>query len=173
MGLFFTWLYTKPKSYLLHIIGLTTALLIYMTTVVIAMTILGVSGPDWMELEDKPVEYRFIFLLFLFLGIPLNSILEELIYRMPLTLICRVWPGHHVSLWAAVTSSIIFGCVHGGIATLPMQGVLGIVLSLSYLKCGGMEGKFWRPYAVTVTIHTLYNFPLICTGLTGTFLELI
>ncbi|MEK9155610.1 MAG: CPBP family intramembrane glutamic endopeptidase [Patescibacteria group bacterium] len=177
MPKFIIWLYNKPKSYLLHISFITALVLVYVIvgSIVeqITSTIVGTRlVPDWLEIEGKPLEYQIIFLIFLLLGAPLNSVIEELIFRAPLSVVGKIWPGHRVGIWVALVSSIIFGYIHGGLATIPAQGVLGMILCFSYMKCGGMEGKFWRPIGVTIAVHTLYNFVLLCVGLTSLSLEL-
>lgn len=96
---------------------------------------------------------------------PFACMVEELISRAPLSMIGKIWPGSAMPLLAAILSSIFFGWLHGGWATVPYQGVCGLILSLYYLKAGGQEGTLFRPLSVSYLIHMGYNIALFGLGL--------
>lgn len=81
---------------------------------------------------------------------------EEIIFRVPLGLIAP-----HVqlpiTLTAAVTSSVLFGYLHGGISHIAIQGISGFIYSIIFLKCGGMKGKRLKPLLASTSAHFLGN----------------
>lgn len=65
----------------------------------------------------------------------------------------------------SILSSVVFGYIHGGWFTLPVQGVSGIIFSVVYLKFGGMQGKVILPFVASSITHFFYNgfivFPIL------------
>lgn len=173
------WLQKKPVGlwgYIKHIIAMTTIGLGY-TVVIGAINALAATPilPDWLHMNDKPPLLQLLFMLVLFIGAIPNAIAEELIFRAPISAIVRKWPknGKATIVGIAILSAI-FGFIHGGqhsliggLVTVLSHGPMGILLSLSYLKCGGREGKFWKPIGVTIAIHTLINMILVGTVIIG------
>jgi membrane protease YdiL (CAAX protease family) len=83
-------------------------------------------------------------------------IIEEGAFRAPLT-ISAIYGWHRTTLVILVSSSIIFGLIHGNVLNLLFQGVGGIILGLVYLKCGGMQGKYLKPMFVSTVTHICIN----------------
>lgn len=78
---------------------------------------------------------------------------EELVFR-------KLWLDYMITidkgkliLPAILFSSIIFGLGHDGIFSLPIQGVMGVVFSVVYLRNG-------RSYWPNVLLHALWNSAL-------------
>lgn len=85
------------------------------------------------------------------------AFIEEAIFRLPLVIfIRRNWSPKSV-LIIAVILSVIFGLFHAGIQSLPMQGVSGFLLSLVFLKCGGLQRKFFKAYLSSTAAHLISN----------------
>ncbi len=87
---------------------------------------------------------------------------EEVLFRFPLSFAARFlrrW--ERLRNWAIIILviglSAAFGWVHGGWLFVPMQGVLGAVFCLIYLKCGGFNGKFWKPLLICWIMHVVVN----------------
>lgn len=85
---------------------------------------------------------------------------EELRYRLPL-LLCIV---QSYSWWlvggAVLISSCIFGSIHGDITNIPLQGVAGLLYSIVFLKCGGLQGRPYKALFSSTFCHSGYNFSL-------------
>ena len=84
---------------------------------------------------------------------------EEIVFRAPLSLLgplsCR-WSSQIV-IWAVVLISILFGYLHGDWTNILLQGGLGLIFSLVYLKMGGMRGRVLIPLLASSAVHFLYN----------------
>ena len=87
--------------------------------------------------------------------IPTSALLEELEFRVPLFVVgllsIRLVP------LAFLASVIVFGCVHGDITNILLQGVVGLVLGVVFLKCGGLQKKPFKALASSTVVHALYN----------------
>lgn len=59
-----------------------------------------------------------------------------------------------------LSSSALFAYVHHGWLSLLLQGIGGIVLSVVYLKSGGMEGRWVKGTWYSTVSHTFFNFIL-------------
>ncbi|NTW14347.1 MAG: CPBP family intramembrane metalloprotease [Candidatus Moranbacteria bacterium] len=88
---------------------------------------------------------------------------EELIFRFPLSIPVRRGLSVPVIMIFVAVFSIIFGLLHGTWANIFMQGVVGALFSVVYLKCGGMSGNYPKALAASTVIHFLYN--MIALGL--------
>ncbi len=93
----------------------------------------------------------------------LSAISEEFFFRAPLFAIGKAC-SRTVTLGAAAGLSIIFGLLHGGLAHIPLQGVLGFILSLVFLKCGGLQCNFYKALAASSATHFLYNMGVVAIG---------
>jgi len=86
------------------------------------------------------------------------ALIEEIVFRfLPLHIVIdRKWSLSKILLVAAVMS-VVFGIAHGGIFFILIQGVFGFVCSIMFLKCGGLEKRYFKAVAVTTTVHFLWN----------------
>jgi hypothetical protein len=57
-------------------------------------------------------------------------------------------------------SSVLFGYIHGGWFTVPIQGVGGMVFCAAYLKFGGLEGRFLPSLLGSWAVHASFNLAL-------------
>ena len=103
--------------------------------------------------------------IFLITVIVLTS-LEELIFRwLPLLAGVKIFGRSALTLITAISSSVIFGWLHG--VSYPdhlkvflfilLQGVLGFWLCLVYLKCGSFYKHNLKALFSSLAIHLSYN----------------
>lgn len=59
-----------------------------------------------------------------------------------------------------IASSALFAYIHAGWASLPMQGLGGIALSIVYLKSGGLNGSWAKATWYATVSHTAFNIVL-------------
>lgn len=85
-------------------------------------------------------------------------VIEEIAFRLfPLIITIELnWSLSRILL-VAVAISVIFGVLHGGALYIFVQGVFGFVYSLMFLKCGGLNGRYFKALATTTTTHFLWN----------------
>jgi membrane protease YdiL (CAAX protease family) len=86
------------------------------------------------------------------------AFLEEGIFRFPLAFVAIL--AERLVIPVAIASSFIFGCVHGDITNVAVQGLGGFVLCLVFLKCGGYRDGF-KGLAASSAVHILYNSILV------------
>lgn len=101
-----------------------------------------------------------------FLSQPLGYILpvlfvaaafEEMIFRLPLIFFARATDSRNVLVLAVAVFSALFGLAHGGLINLPIQGVAGVLLSVVFLKCGGLHNRPAKGLLASTTTHFLFN----------------
>lgn len=77
---------------------------------------------------------------------------EEVLFRVPLRVFKSV-KNKDMLPWAAAFSSIIFGLMHQGSLSLLIQGVMGFVFTIVYIRNG-------YSYLSSVFLHFLWNTSL-------------
>lgn len=90
----------------------------------------------------------------IFLIVLLEVIIEELVFRLPLALFIN-GPSSLVPI--ALILSITSGYFRGGWLNVPLQGVVGLFLSIMFIKIGAPERKFARAYWSCVFVHALLD----------------
>ena len=70
-----------------------------------------------------------------------------------------------ITILIAVLASFFFGWRHGhllkeGLIFVPIQGVIGLALSLIYLKCGGLHKHNWKALWSSFLAHLTFNLTL-------------
>lgn len=129
--------------------------IIYSFSVVIAAHFLGIS--------ISPVGNGKVQILTLYFPIFLASAVfaEEALFRLPLAIfIDRGWPVAKI-MGAALLLSAAFGFIHGGIRHILVQGGFGFILSVMFLKCGGLKKNYLKAIAVTTASHLLFDAVLV------------
>ena len=103
-----------------------------------------ISKPQEINLVGRGLMEIFLFLVIIAL------VIEEFIYRwLPIRGICLITK-NRLALWTIIiTSSVVFGILHGSWHHIFMQGMIGIIFSLAFLKGG---------YLSSATAHATYNF---------------
>lgn len=102
------------------------------------------------------------FLPFIVLG---AAAAEELLFRLPLALAVWRWGTSWKVVLSAVILSAIFGAVHGTLMHIFIQGVIGLVLSTVFLKCGGFQGRYVKATVASSATHAMFNGVLITLAL--------
>ena len=75
---------------------------------------------------------------------------EEVVYRLPLS-IAKNMQIKGMVMYTAIISSVLFGQAHwGGVWTVPIQGILGLIFCWVYIKNG-------YSYLSSVFMHFLIN----------------
>lgn len=146
---FMTWINREAKSYYLWIFLFGVVFLRWGYS----YTLLKVVGYQPDSSSVKGIGSMGVLLL----GYALK---EEMYYRLPLV-ICSYRSNSLLFVGAVVLfSSFIFGWIHGGISNVPLQGLGGILYSIVFLKCGGLQGSPFKALVSSTLCHTYYNFSL-------------
>ncbi len=111
-------------------------------TVVVAAVAYDHLGAYWKDGLDPKI-------LSVLGALMVLSIMSMLFTTSPIPLACIV-----------LSSSMLFAYVHHGWLSLFLQGIGGIALSVVYLKCGGMEGRWAKATWYSTVSHTFFNFVL-------------
>lgn len=123
--------------------------------------ILGVNPPADQRFDYLIKEHPVLIMSLL----PLFAAIEEFIFRLPLILF--IWKNAQpkTMLMIMIFLSVIFGLGHGGWVGVPIQGVMGFIFCLVFLKCGGMQKKYMKAFFSSTGVHFAYNFIVIGTGI--------
>lgn len=156
---FFEWLNTEPKGRALWKF-LALVILInygYASWVEVAASAFVIDLPHAKVLESLVREHA----LFLFALLPFLAALEELIFRLPLALFLKFNVRSETLCAVAFVLSTVFGLAHGGWVGVPIQGVMGVVFCVVFLKCGGLRKKYRKAFLSSTAVHFTYNFSVI------------
>lgn len=86
------------------------------------------------------------------------AMIEELLFRTPLTFIVRILKHPLLVMLAVFGLSGVFGYIHQmSWWSVPIQGFFGVMISVMYLKFGGARGKFIKPLLCTSMAHFSAN----------------
>jgi len=81
---------------------------------------------------------------------------EEILFRhLPMQILKNIKGYKKFLLPCMLFTSAVFGYMHQGAVSIPIQGVTGFVLCVVYLKNG-------YSYTSSVVLHFLWNFTLLC-----------
>ena len=97
---------------------------------------------------------------------------EEFLFRfLPLVAILQITKNAPKNdgwvLGVTIASSMLFGYLHGGVPFIFLQGVLGFLLSVVFLKCGGFQGKFLKAIVASSLCHLAFNLLIVSRVLAG------
>ena len=99
--------------------------------------------------------------LVLVLAILIGALVEEILFRFPLSILGLIGAGPQLTLLGACILSGIFGWCHGGVSHVLIQGPFGFLLSMLYLKCGGYQGNVVKALFTTTLVHAGFNLFLV------------
>lgn len=93
---------------------------------------------------------------------------EEALYRLaPFLALWGGWaylfaskPPIGVAFALVGGTSAYFGYAHGGVGNMLIQGVVGVILALTYLKVSGYGSAPFKGFAATMLLHGAYNFSI-------------
>jgi membrane protease YdiL (CAAX protease family) len=95
------------------------------------------------------------------------AFIEEVIFRLPLAIIIEMRGSIVGVLAIALLLSAIFGFLHGGIHHIFIQGVVGFISCILFLKCGGLQRNYFKALAATTVTHFLFNAILVGIAIIG------
>ncbi len=161
------WLTKKPSSFLEYLLWIILILIVDFTWCTIAISFL------------KPYLYQVVGSYYyksvsVVKAVILAPIIEEFIFRfVPLTLSLLVFEvsrksrkSRNLILTAVILiSSVIFGYFHYGWPSIFIQGVVGALWSLFFLKVSQNAGGVFQGYASVVTLHGLHNLLVMLISL--------
>ena len=153
----FSWLRVEPSGVKLWKFFAGMVALLFCCSLISEM-VFDVLGVHWPI--DKNIDYLLMEHPIFFLGLllPLLAAIEELFFRFPLVLfLCSDAPPR-ILLLLVLLLSIVFGRVHGSWGNVLIQGVMGVVLCMVFLKCGGMQKKYGKAFLSSTFVHFTYNF---------------
>jgi membrane protease YdiL (CAAX protease family) len=101
-----------------------------------------------IKLQFWPIEHSTIYLFIS--SCIFAPFVEELFFRKPLDLVKHISISR-VMIYYVIISSVIFGYIHRGVWSIPVQGVAGLIFCYVYLKNG-------YSYFSSVAMHFLINF---------------
>jgi membrane protease YdiL (CAAX protease family) len=114
----------------------------------------------WPEIHNKVSEIKIHHSLDLMLPVILafGALSEEAVFRLfPLGLAVNVWGASYKVIAVALISSAIFGVLHGNLYNIFYQGVGGLLYSLVFLKCGGMNRNYGKAVCCSTGAHFTFN----------------
>ncbi len=168
------WLRSEPAGVKATIEFLRDALLTKFAWVVV-MSIIATwfnyvpDSHNTLDLQDALGEFSLSVLTAILMA---SAAIEELLFRTaPLFFGWAVawvfWRNEcelaqtSVLLGISIVASAVFGYVHGNFSSIPVQGVGGFILSIVYLKCGGINGKIMWPLMTSASVHFVFNMILV------------
>jgi len=154
--IFFDWLQKEPTGTAFWKFLALIVLLNYgfASWVEIVLTVGGVQFPDSEVLENLVRNHTVIF----FGLLPFLVAIEEAIFRLPLVVFLKRNASPRTLCVVVAILSILFGLGHGGWIGVPIQGVMGISFCVVFLKCGGLQKKYWKAFLSSTGVHFVHNF---------------
>ncbi len=164
METLYRWLADGSKDFEWHarfITRIVAVNIIYVINIVILLTMARFEDRGALQLS-RGIPWSSGDLFLLALG-------EEVFFRlMPIAIIVtlcknRMLPEAFMKLLLLVTiySSVAFGLAHGHVYNILIQGVCGFTWCVIFLKCGGMNGKYYTALLCSALAHTMYNIVVI------------
>jgi membrane protease YdiL (CAAX protease family) len=171
------WVRKEPKGF-----GETTTTVIQIVLVMLLSTLLGnglavlwnlfaPAAINSQELKEIIAERASASLYSVVELLVAAATLEELLYRA-LPLLATFWllrrcgkSEYRMQAFGVIliATSVLFGVRHGNSFNIFAQGIDGVIFGLLYLKCGGWEGKFYKPYSLAVATHFLWDVYAVAT----------
>jgi len=151
----------QGKAALFWILATVKVNFVYAFVALWVLISVGVIVPASPGVDDF-LDIGFVALLLISLK---YALFEELLFRFPLAIL--VWLQYSLGnlLVFALMFSILFGLAHGSPENILIQGVFGFMLSLLFLKCGGLQGRPFKALACTFAAHWLYNASVFLIGM--------
>lgn len=129
--------------------------------VMLVLHIINVEFPATRELPPLPAELVFL-APFVLLVVALA---EEIFFRLPLAWAIKVFGESKWTLVSAVALSTAFGLAHGHVLNIFVQGVSGLILCAIFLKCGGLQKKYFKALATATLAHAFCNTLLLIAAI--------
>lgn len=122
---------------------------------------LGLVPTELLEgTGDNASQYHTDTLLWWVILFP-SALVEEMFFRAPLSFVVPGLKRPFLIMLVVFGFSVAFGYVHPlRWWSVPIQGVFGLMISVMYLKFGGIRGKFVKPLLCTSVAHFAMNVML-------------
>lgn len=112
------------------------------------------SGFGFTIFDQFFAPYKHLFAIQFFFGCIIAPLIEEILFRhLPLQVI-RATKKEELLVPTILFTSVVFGLMHEGAASIPIQGVFGLIASIVYLKNG-------YSYISSVALHAIWNTSLL------------
>lgn len=150
------WLRVEPTGTAFwKFLGLSVIVIFgFATWVEIILNIASLTPKDSKVLEDLLLNHTIL----IFSLLPLMAAIEELIFRLPLRIFLKRNATPVTLCVVTLVLSFFFGYGHGGWIGVPIQGVVGIIFCVVFLKCGGFQKKYWKAFLSSTAVHFAYNY---------------
>lgn len=98
--------------------------------------------------------YKHMFAIEFFFACIMAPLIEEIMFRhFPLRVI-KATKKEELIVPTILFTSVVFGLMHNGAVSIPIQGVFGLIASVVYLKNG-------YSYVSSVALHAMWNTSLL------------
>lgn len=159
MDRLFGWLRHEPagRAYWVTIVLTTIAMTILANGTQLLYDAVGISleNEHTKSLGEQVRKIPFVFMLLI---VPAAAFFEEVVFRLPLAIFLRKSVELQITLCITVLFSVVFGLSHGGWWNVPAQGLHGFIMSLIFLKCGGIQRKYGKAILASWSVHLFYNW---------------
>lgn len=103
-----------------------------------------------------------IFTPFILLG---AAFVEEIFFRFaPLFVAVEMELSAKKLFVVVLVISAVFGICHGSAQHILFQGIGGVIFSVVFLKCGAMQGRYFKALIASAVSHFLFNVAVIITA---------
>ena len=162
MDIFVEWLEEPVLNYEIigHILKMSLLCIVYVCIFCLAMSYFCPEYLDSLRNEDAAdlLEQKgWIITLVLVLA----SVFEELTFRLLPIIFFSIFVDEVEIDWklisVVIVSSVLFGVFHGSLNNIPLQGVLGVLFCIVFLKNGGLQKKYIRATLASISVHLSYN----------------
>lgn len=159
------WLRKEPEGF--ELVKFITGSIFLKLIIAISVSMLMMwSGVEVTKVRDGDLKIFSISFPFVLL---FGAMLEEYVFRLvPLKFVLNRNIGFEELTKVVLVVSAFFGYIHGGIEHVFIQGLGGIVLSVVFLKCGGLNKNYRKAYICSTASHYSFNMILlISAGIMG------
>lgn len=125
-------------------------------SIFVALTGMALSSENTAQFDSVSGD---ILILMLIVGI-----IEEVIFRLIPFLLLTIKRGFFsidFIMACVVIESAVFGYVHGDWSNVAAQGVSGLIFTLVFLKCGGLQRHYSKALVSSTLTHVLGNYLLL------------
>jgi hypothetical protein len=110
-----------------------------------------------MNIKVATIEEFYFRLLPLITAANFSAISIYLLNRFFMTKMDMYRTAIKTALIIAIPASMYFGYLHGGYVHILMQGIGGYILSIVYIKCGGLSARCLAGWASSSALHFFMN----------------
>lgn len=155
-----------PKEKAKYIVGMIIVDLMLM--IIITVCLISLNDYNVIDLSNvgnntaSPEELTNTLGILIFPGLFLYAFIEELMFRFPLAAFNNK---RNLQIIMVLIISSFFGWLHGNVYNILIQGTSGVVLSITFLKCGGSSSNSFNKVMIGLMcctiVHALTNAIII------------